>query len=187
MSRRRKIILIIIIVIVGILLLFFLLRGRGRAPETPTATTTPSQVQLPLVSAPKPRTSAEIQEMNAENQVLAIARAFAERYGSFSNQGGYTNLLDLEPIATKSLFDDLQEFHKSQQRARAESYYGLNTRVISIKLDKFDPMGSALALVQTQREEARGSPSNTKIYYQELKLQLIKLGEGWKVDTAQWQ
>jgi hypothetical protein len=155
MSRRTKTILVIVIVIVGILLLFFLLGGRGRAPETPTATTTPGRAELPLALPPRPRTPQEIKELSGENQVLAIARTFAERYGSFSNQGGFSNLLDLEPIVTGSLWADLEEFHRSQQGLPSRDYYGINTRVLSVKLTKFDLDSFAESLVQTQREEAR--------------------------------
>lgn len=188
MNRNQKTILIIIIVIVGILFLLFFVGGRKKTVKVPPATTTPS-VSLPANFVPKskPLNEVEIKEMKVETQVLAVARTFAERYGSFSNQGGFNNLLDLEPIVTSSLWNDLRVFHEAQQKEIGKEYYGISTRTLNIKLEKFDSDSYAEVNVQTQRDEARGTTANPRVYYQELKLQIVKLNGSWLVDTAKWQ
>lgn len=190
MNKKQKIILIIVIILIGILFLLFFLGGRRKPAKVPAATTTPP-VSLPANFVPKSKslTDSEIKEMKVETQVLAIARTFAERYGSFSNQAGFSNLLDLEPIVSTSLWNTLQEFHKAQQKEviREDDYYGISTRALSTKLGKFDADSYAEVSVQTQREEARSITTNPRVYYQELKLQLVKLNNNWLVDTAKWQ
>lgn len=188
MNRNQKTMLIIIIVIVGILFLLFFVGGRKKAAKTPAVTATPT-VSLPANFVPKskPLNDTEIKEMKVETQVLAVARTFAERYGSFSNQGGFSNLLDLEPIVTPSLWNDLQTFHLAQQKEIGKEYYGISTRALSTKLGKFDSASYAEVNVQTQRDEARGTTANPRVYYQELKLQLVKLNGSWLVDTTKWQ
>lgn len=188
MNRNQKIILIIIIVIVGILFLLFFVGGRKKTVKVPASTAAPT-VSLPsnFVPKSKPLNEVEIKEMKVETQILAVARTFAERYGSFSNQGGFNNLLDLEPIVTTSLWNDLQAFHGAQQNEIGKEYYGVSTRTLNTKLGKFDSDSYAEVSVQTQRDEARGTTANPRVYYQELKLQLVKLNNNWLVDTAKWQ
>ncbi len=188
MNRKQKIIIIIIIVLLAVLLLLFFVGGRRKIALVPQVKVLP-EASLPADVRPKfkPMNEVEIKEARVETQVLAIARTFAERYGSFSNQGGFANLLDLEPIVSESLWADLEAFHSSQQKEINKEYYGVSTQVLSTKLGKFDADSFAEVSAQTQRQEARLTPANPRVYYQELKLQLVKVGNSWQVDTAKWQ
>lgn len=191
MDRRKKIIIIVILVIIGILLAIFFLVGQqknGNEQSTPTATTTTPQGERASLTPPvRERTQSEVKEMNQESQVLAIARTFAERYGSFSNQGGFLNLLDLEAISTDSLNRELRQSYVDREKEEVGEYFGVTTRVVSLKVEAIDSDSSARVRAETQREEARGNTTSKRVYYQAITLELVKVGNVWKVDSVKWE
>lgn len=191
MDRRKKIILIVVIIIAAILLLVLFLAGRrkpqeGREPSSEEGAQTSGEAAslLPLA---RPLTESELNILQERNELQSIAKIFIERYGSFSNQGNFENLRDVIGISTDSLKNELESLYEAQRGNFGGEYYGTNTRVLSLKTYKFDPTSFAEARAQTQREEARGNPNNRRIYYQEIILRLVKTGDSWLVDSAEWQ
>ena len=187
MSKKNKIIFITFLVVLGLLILFLVLRGKGKAPTQTVATNNgESSAQKEEVPAAPPPTAVEVKQLTLENQLLAIARTFTERYGSFSNQGGFLNLLDLEPIVTISLWHDLEDSHNEQKNLASKEYFGITTRALSLKILETDE-NSARISAQTQREEGRGSPPVKRVYYEELELSLVNSGGRWLVESSRWK
>jgi hypothetical protein len=195
---RKKIILIVAAVLVLIGILALLLRPK-RAPETTESspvgalTAAPSgalarsggltnvaPVNEPVLPPPPPPT---------ETAVRQVAMTFAERYGSFSNEGNFVNISDLFPLMTER-YQRAQEAELARLRQQPRPAEFSSTTTIVMKADVDLPSGeaskSAIARVLTQRTEVR-SGATPKTYGQTLTVQLVKISDGWRVDGATWE
>lgn len=186
MSRRKKFIIIFIALVIVTLGLWLIFSGDSdvlvKAPESPVVQTAKSTAEA---SNAAPATATEIQTASLES----LARSFAERYGSYSNQSDFENLEDLYPFMTDKMRQYSQTYI-AEQRARVgrdESIYsGTTTRALNVT---FVSRGDSTAVlnVATQRRESGAGLAEPKVYYQDLKLSLLKIGETWEVDEAEWQ
>lgn len=196
MSRRTKIIIGIIIALVVILLLIIgILWWLNYVKKKAEPLTNVNEgIQIPTTpssaSAGLPEMTSPVGEPQLEATLKAIAFTFAERFGSYSNQGNFSNLealRDLMTVKMKAWADNYQATEKVKL-AENPRYYGVNTQALSAEITTFDEtLGRAEIIVVTQRQEAKGTPANPEVFYQSLKLQIVKTEVGWKVDSAEWQ
>lgn len=116
----------------------------------------------------------------------ALARSFAERYGSYSNQSDFSNLEELYPFMTAALRERTLELVERErlQPVDAENYTGATTRVIGLKVVSQAPTHAEI-LAATQRSESGSGQDRT--YYQDLRLTLVVVGGQWKVDSTKWE
>jgi hypothetical protein len=196
MSRRTKIIIALVVALAVLLLavLIWWLATRPTSPAAPlTNTDQPAAPQrLPVIQA-SPSTIAEenlVKEPSLDASLKAIARTFAERFGSFSNEGNFVNLEDLRSLMTATMQSSVDAYI-AQELATAgagQAYYGITTKALSANVASFDQAaGQAEVLVATQRQEAKGTTSNPRVFYQTLKLSLDTSEGSWKVNAAEWQ
>ncbi|OGL74003.1 hypothetical protein A3D72_03900 [Candidatus Uhrbacteria bacterium RIFCSPHIGHO2_02_FULL_57_19] len=206
MSRGAKIILLVfvaVLIIATILLLAFRL-PRGAAPEAavnrapvgglPQAPavgrTAPAAANVNgAVSAPSPAVQAsEAERTRAE--ILRLSTQFAERFGSYSSQGNFENITDLEPLQTDSMKAWADQYIVRARASRGENpeYIGVTTRAVSPRITDFsESAGTATVRVSTQREEVSGTSAARRVYYQDIVLDLRRVGGVWLVDAAAWQ
>lgn len=201
MSRRNKIIIFSVIALVLILLIVIIVWYFLKTPQ-PSPTPIDNQPtfgglpqRLPVIEndVVGQNNSIEvvpIQDQKVESTIKAIARTFAERFGSYSNQGEFENLADLKDLMTVKMRGWTDSYITSQrvEQANAVSYYGVTTIALSVSVISFDEsLGRADVLVAAQRQEARGDTTNPQLSYQNLLLKMVKTGDGWKIDEAIWQ
>lgn len=180
---RKLFIVIIILVIIGGAIYYLSLKGK------PIFKTPESAPQTPEVTTPeKPTTEAPVTVdpiIKLKNDLIIQARAFIERYGSWSNQSNFENFEDLSPYMTDKLKAETQKLINQYRVSGIEhpEYYGLTTNVISLNLEDFaaDERAEFSASVQ-QQETTNGT---TKILYKTVKLVFLKEGIGWKADQIE--
>ena len=131
-------------------------------------------------------------EINAEEEVdvLLVAEAFAERFGSYSNQSDYQNLDDLEIFMTESMNTWVESYKEDlkKQNPDINIYYAVETKAISNQVRVLDEeKGEAELLIKTQRQEFENDITNPAIFYQDILLKLVKADGQWKVQGAYWQ
>ncbi|MBN1326063.1 hypothetical protein JW977_03755 [Candidatus Falkowbacteria bacterium] len=129
----------------------------------------------------------EVQKSNA----VFTASTFAERFGSYSNQSNYKNLDELTVFMTDSMIRWINQTYKPSliaQNPQTNAYYALETKAISSQINLLDEDANASEiLIKTQRQEFKNSISNPRIFYQDILIKMIKIGDEWKVDGAYWQ
>ncbi len=182
-ARLRKPILLAVLVIF-ILLVAFLLALFLRPKNTPRPA---PQEQVTQPVAPEPTLSErQEQESRASSATLqAQAKLFAERYGSFSTEANYQNLKDLLPVMTATFAAQTETSIRTAPPST--EYYGVTTRVVSVKTDALDEAaGTASLTVSTQRQETKGNAAPT-VKYQNLALTFQKIGTEWKISSAVWE
>ncbi len=138
----------------------------------------------------QPNLSAEADHVFNETDLEKRAKAFAERFGSYSNQSNYSNFSDLEIFMTKS-FSDWTESYVEQLRESApgyEVYYGISTRALTTELISFDEASSKAEInVLTERSESSANGGDLEPYQQKILLKFNKVANDWLVDAAYWE
>lgn len=128
---------------------------------------------------------------SSESSLKAIARSFAERFGTYSNHSDYENIEHLLPYMTSQMKQWATNFVEGQRASAgyAGIYFGTTTKALSVETLLFsEETGTAEFLVQTQRKESTGATSNARIYYQDIKIKFEKEEQSvWKVDQSWWQ
>ena len=196
MSRRNK---IIIAIVIALLIIFgFVLFFRKNVAEyfasvnVPEVinttkngglinTTTSTNTNAPEIPTPPPP------KADARNNLRRIAAAFAERFGSFSNQSNYENIIDLKVYMTDSLIKWADGYiADAQKKPGTAEYAGTTTRAIKSDVTEFDETkGAAKVVVKTQRQPSTSAGAQA-VYYQDFILDFVKDGDIWKVDNVKW-
>ena len=122
------------------------------------------------------------------SKLVAITLPFVERYGTFSNQNNFENIKDLFPYMTENLKKKSQRMiDESAGKPFQKSYTGTVTKALSYKVGSIDETGGNAALtVTTQRQEYVGTPSNYKVFTQDLSITFKKEDSVWLVDSVTW-
>lgn len=125
-----------------------------------------------------------------ENDFKQIARPFAERFGSYSNQSDYGNIEDLKRMMSSDMRKWADEYVANLRNNVKYSgeFYGIVTRsFLEPEISAFDPSsGKVEVMVLTQREET-STLTEAKVFDQKIKITFIKEGGEWLVDEAIWQ
>ena len=202
MSRRTVGIIIVItglLLIVGIIYIIFFYKFTSQQPEVVTAEN-PAILEQPKkpaeqsIAVPPIGTIIKVapikkNEIN-QDDLARIASAFAERFGSFSNQSDYENIRDLK-LFMSSKMQTWADNYISQAQANHQQtaiYYGITTKAISTEVKQFNSeSGQAEILIKNQRKEATGTTINASIFYQDIIIKFVREKGAWKIDSAIWQ
>ena len=188
--RKRTIFILLALLVLLLLLLWFLMAFLSRTPETeigPTETTTEEEVDDVIPSNPTISEEAverERETRNGSSDVISLSKSFVERYGSYSNEAEFANLVDVLPLMSDSFASETEDFIESA--VAPEEYYGVSTQIVTVSVLS-QSESQATVLLTTQREEANGSPQNTSVYYQDIELVFVKEGGEWRVNSATWR
>ena len=201
-GKKMKVIgIVILVLIIVITALLWLLSRQPKndifeMPVNETPSAVPSGGGLPgggtsapagieITSEPE---QPEVIEVNQRSSLKRLSMAFTERYGSYSNQSDFENLLDLTALMSKAMAARTESFVEEAKVKIQDntSYSGTTTRALSVRIDSYDEdVGEATLTVSAQRREASDTAED-RIYYQSLTIEFIKVKESWKADSATW-
>ncbi len=199
-SEKRKFILLALIVISAVvigLIIYFLVfytfsrnaKNEGPVPQPPPQANLVTNVKngagTAATGTPTPATSVDL----VQEDVSQVAKMFVERYGTYSNQGGSDQFSDLNLFVTKRMKDWLVANTK-EILAGLQSYetsFVVTTNAVTAQILSLDKTaGRATVLVGTKRSEQAGEET-PKVTNKNIKVELLKAGGRWKVDSAVWQ
>ena len=180
--ERKHIIEIIIAVLIllglGVLLWWIFMRDTEVIVDEETTTDT-------VVEDTVDPFSETVDTSTLPDQPETIARAFVERFGSFSSESGYGNIDDVLTLATSGMQAQLESIAAEARAQGGDSYYGISTTILTIEeLSRTE--AEASFLITTQREESINSPANTTVRYQEIEVSLTANGDTWLVSGFAW-
>lgn len=121
----------------------------------------------------------------AEQNAVTVARNFAERYGSFSTDSQGLNIEEVKLISTAKMQTVLE-----QDKAllnKSVGFYGVSSKALKTEIKNLDEAGGAAEVIVSLQRSERKDGAADFVYNQDLNLSLIKAGENWLVDGAQWQ
>ena len=192
----------VIIIIFGLLLIIaiiyflFLYQPATPGPVVSQPTAGEPQAALPQQAvSPKPPIAvqpvAPIKNTEIkQDDVARMASAFAERFGSFSNQSDYGNIRDLQIFMTAKMKDWAQNYIDQARAKKTDTsiYYGIVTKSILSEVKQFNgDAGQAEILVKTQRRESTGVSGNSTTFYQDIIIKYLREAGVWRVDGVYWQ
>ncbi|MBU1131247.1 hypothetical protein KJ840_03890 [Patescibacteria group bacterium] len=119
-----------------------------------------------------------------EQSFYNTARNFAERYASFSTDSNFANLEEVKLFSTAAMINQLDQIISQGQQTAG--FYGVTSKVLNVNIEELtEESGAGRALVSLQRQETQ-TDGQTKVFYQNLELYLIKSEDNWLVDRSEW-
>ncbi len=208
MSKRKLIGILIILtgfIIIGALLYFMFFNNRYvkkqidnisqktdrfRQKISPVSSDkeTPEKTKSPKVIIHKEKQE-DAKKQNQEESLKFVAISFAERFGSYSNQSNFQNIIDLKPFMSEKMkkWADSYVTQLRQKQKDVSSYYSIITKAITAKVENFSPKSnSAVVTVSVIRNENKTDGSKSR-FSQDIILNFIKEGSAWRVDKVKWQ
>ena len=202
MSRFKKILIFLLFIAIILTLVFWYLSTKksktnkviinqdksSQSQDVKNNLKSSENKTIPPVSKKTKQIISEKERLEA--QLKKITNSFVERYGSYSNQTNFENLTDLKFFMTNALKVWIDGYINSQKTRdkRKIIYYGITTKVLNIKIIKFDTRENQVKfLISTQRHEIVGSMVNDKVYYQNVELEMKKESGVWKVNKVEWK
>jgi hypothetical protein len=203
---KKTIRIIILMTIIALLLaiilyfLFFFKWPGSTIPQAIIPQTPAKQTQVPIVNnqtiKPATTTPAVVKKVlppptsdaKAQRNLEALARSFAELFGSYSNQTNYINVVNSKLYMTDSFKAWADKYiATNEQAAYSGSYQGMVTKAITDKILNFDgTKGQSTVVVTTQRDPQPES-SSSPLYYQDITITFIKQANNWLIDNAVWK
>ena len=186
---KKIIIIVIILVLIGVILLF--LSTQRKVPIINQPAGNQQITNQPLVNQgvqPQPRElTVEEKLVLQKNELILKVRNFVERYGSYSTDAQFANLIELKNEMSGRLWRETENYISAKEKTSSsealakEEFYGVTTKVLNVKEEKYTT-SEAIYLFSTQRQEIKGA--TPKIYYQDAELTIIKENGSWKVDQV---
>lgn len=186
MPRRLILILSIaaVLVFVAIVIIFFVDRS-------PALQNTVLQIaNVNTNTAPPSNTNGDLPNTNAtvDTELIKreyVARNFAESYGSGSSQDNFANWEKTKPFVTTSFSAFLDRtLNQQRQQNLSGPYHAYLTKALVVTTNSTTATTASMT-IGTQRQETLDTTVTT--YYQDLLLDLIKVGDDWKVNAASWK
>ena len=196
MNLRTKVFFyggIVLIFVIG-LALALVYRGRTVNPTNlpvNTEVNAPVNSNLPAggsttttVVPQKKVTPEDVKVANNELAVKNLSKNFAERFGSYSLESNFSNFTEIADLVTPTVAAWLKKYPQDLLKKLPAGFEGVSTRVISQKIDSLTASQASISL-STQREERVNGA--TRVYYQDMKVNLVAKDGQWLVDGAFWQ
>lgn len=204
MPLRSRIIIVVgggVVLILLILAVAYPLFLGSDEEEFPVADTieiqSPSEIEaLPSDDSVEPRsrsiTSQDItepveptitDEQSQRAEIERISRTFIERFGSYSNYSTFETIDALDSLLTLSMrtyVDSVVEDHMLN-RSLSE-YFGVSTKLLSFRLDRFVLSGSATANITIQQEEQRGLDGEIQKTVRDGRVELVYSNGKWLIN-----
>ncbi|MBU4217329.1 hypothetical protein L6270_02530 [Candidatus Parcubacteria bacterium] len=124
----------------------------------------------------------------SKGDVEKMAASFAERFGTYSNQAGFSNMVDLKIFMSRSMQIWADDYVSKQTKVNNDIYYGITTKAVVVETKNFnDELGQATVLVKTRRREATMTTANvSKVFNQDITVNVVKEDGAWKINSAYW-
>jgi hypothetical protein len=203
--RRLSLIIAIVVVglgLIGFIIWFVILRDTGSAAvlngeqsapteQLPSSDTAPAANSGTAVAEVAPVVETPAPYVEERETVTALAKSFAERYGSYSSTSNFANVEDSLALMTEG-FAATSRAQVQAGRSTSTTPTGPTittiSRALSATLSAFDaPSGTASVAVSMQVQELTGAEAKGTVSYRTMALTMAKVDGTWKVDSAKWQ
>lgn len=192
MNNRRKILITVLVVIIVIALaLFIWWQFFRQEPVTNNVTVTPPTNNTNVVVVNAVANTAPVNQntntVSEELKLIRLANLFTERFGSFSSESDYQNIVDLKSYMTRVMQAWADNYVK-QLRAQPQigSFNSVVTKVLSTKILSQVSI-KAEVQVTAQRREKNPDINVDQTYVQSINLEFVKEDDTWLVEKAAWQ
>lgn len=134
--------------------------------------------QIPQGTTVQPATTLEIEQ----NAVRQLAKIFVERYSSYSTDGDYQNIVEVQDLVTPELWKTLSA--KIGKTAAGGSFVGVTTKVFSSEITKWESGSAVVSLNTSIQEEKNATVSDRQ---QKITVNMAKSNGSWLVANFEWE
>ena len=198
MERKNKILITLVIIAAILFVAIAVIAPRVKTPGNANAVNSPansenanfSYINLSAnVAIPNSTPVIVTEKPSTQSTLEAIARTFAEKFGSFSTMGNFENIYDVEFFMTADMKEWAKKYIVDNAVEPGAEFYGVTTRALKTEIVVMDDDETqAQIVVTTQREETRGSiTGRSNIIYQKIAIDFLKIENEWKVNAANWR
>ena len=206
MERKNKILITLVIIAAILFVAIAVIAPRVKTPGNANAVNSPansenanfSNINLSAnIAIPNSTPVIVTEKPSTQSTLEAIARTFAEKFGSFSTMGNFENIYDVEFFMTADMkeglllgkFERPKKYIVDNAVEPGAEFYGVTTRALKTEIVVMDDDETqAQIVVTTQREETRGSiTGRSNIIYQKIAIDFLKIENEWKVNAANWR
>jgi hypothetical protein len=180
---RRIFIIIIIAAVLLTLLAMGLIWWSGRTPSASNTNQTDENTNVPLDSNTN-TVDIGVTDATARTEATSAARAFSERFGSWTKVNAEATLLELRGQMTATFAASNQTTHEST--SAPDSLQSIVSEVLSSEMKEWvkDDSRATVELI-LRRVESRTGEAKVE-YYETLTLTLLRDNNQWFVDSAAW-
>ncbi len=201
MSQKTKIIIFVIALILLVLVLWLVMfrtveTDNGKTTETKTL----DQVLYELTSESsrvsignqEVSTTVKTKQLSAEeeekNVLIGFVRDFVERFGTYSNQTDFADVLELKRYMTDNAKPFIDRYVDGIKRKYpySDGYYGITTIAASVRPIDFSA-GSERVQVRISARRQVTSSSVEDVYTQEADVEVVRKGDEWKINGVYWK
>jgi hypothetical protein len=201
MNKRNLGILVLIVVcacLIGLLIyyLIFFNWQKSNQPATlapavtaPAATLITNTPNTPATTTVAPGAPVSFADDLVEQDAGQVAKIFVERFGTYSNQQGAEQFSDLQLFITAKMqtWVDAQIAKLIGAQADYKIAHIVRTQAVSNRVASLNKTaGTATVVVSARRTDQTGDET-PKISNPEIKLEMLKSGKRWQVDSVIWQ
>jgi len=192
LTLRQRILIItgVVAAVIIIIVLIAFLSGRSEAPEDePVDDQSQNYIDNSVLEKEASRKGInsvdDLPPIDAEELYLEqLSRIFVERFSSFSNQNNNSHLEDVYPMVTASMASWLE----SQKINNGQNYEGITTEVFSSKVEsKTEMEAEVLVFVRQLISKQNGEGLKTESTQKQGRVELIKVGQEWKINGFWWE
>ncbi|KKQ55569.1 MAG: hypothetical protein US74_C0027G0007 [Parcubacteria group bacterium GW2011_GWA2_38_13] len=198
MERKNKILITLVIIAAILFVAIAVIAPRVKTPGNANAVNSPansenanfSNINLSAnIAIPNSTPVIVTEKPSTQSTLEAIARTFAEKFGSFSTMGNFENIYDVEFFMTADMKEWAKKYIVDNAVEPGAEFYGVTTRALKTEIVVMDDDETqAQIVVTTQREETRGSiTGRSNIIYQKIAIDFLKIENEWKVNAANWR
>jgi hypothetical protein len=193
MSLRVRIFIILSIIVLFILAvsIFLFVRGKQKndlsSDVQPTSTVSnnnssgqiaqPGATVIPAGTPVKPLTAEEMEK----NSVEQIAKIVVERYGTYSTDNEFQNILEVKTLVTPALWTKISAAMKTKNTNTV--FFGITTKVASTQISDWSGDAATVVLKTVRTENKNGSVKNM---YQDVTVGMKKTESVWLANTLTW-
>jgi len=193
-TLRTRLFIIISIVVLLVLVIGIGLLWYGKRAPTPTPGGETPSTTIPAAggqnvtgggAVPGAITGLPVQPITTEatekNAVKQLAKVFIERYGSYSTDSDYQNIIELESLVTEKLWATLS---KKIGTPITGSFMGMTTRAVAAALTDWKKDQSATVGLQVVQTEEKNGGQN--VLHKNIDIKFLKVKDAWLVDSFGW-
>jgi len=191
--RTKKILTTALIVIVGIglaLLIWWQFFRQEPVANNVTVTIPTDNTNVVVVNAivnTAPANQNTNVEVNEELELIRLANLFTERFGSYSSESEFQNIVELKSYMTKTMQVWADNYIKQlKAQPKTGGYSSVVTKAVSTEVINSTSV-KAEVKVTTQRQEEEANINGSQTYYQDISLEFNKSDDDWLVNKATWQ
>ena len=175
------------VIVIGVLIYVLVkMSGSSSTPSTPPPVTSISEtVTVPVTVAPVGSVSDEDKQTA---DLANLSRLFAERFGTLSATGDFTNFEELKILMTSSFSDWVDSSYKKKVASEynaTSKYKSVATQAIAVDVEK-ETATDAMVVVSCQRLK-KNSEVEPLVINEKLEITWVKINDDWRVDGAYWQ